>query len=330
MHAYGVDEAQIHSVTDNLIWCDLVGRRNHGVERLPILMQRVRKGVINCPCELKFEQLTEPMARLDGDNGFGHHVSAAAIDRAVELAREHGVGIVGVRGSNFFGAGAYYVNRAAERGMISLALSNSFPKVAAIGGFKTALGTNPFAFGAPRRDGRALMVDMSTAALAGSTIRELIKSGGDLPAGSAIDADGQTIIDPAKVSQGTLLPAAGPKGFGLAIMVEMLSSVLTGAGMSHQLGSMYNNLEEGGHNGQFFMAIDVKRWMSEDEYYGRFETLAAMILASGPDGKVRLPGDSRWACYNDNIVNGIVLEPATRKAIEILARECELAVPWQI
>lgn len=324
----GVDEAQAETVTDNLVWCDMAGRSNHGVERLPILVKRVTAGAISCPCSPRFEPHSPTMETLHAGNGFGHHAGRLAIDRACDLADQAGVGIVGVTDSNFFGAGAYYVNRAAERGMTSLALSNSFPKVAASGGIRPVLGTNPLAFGAPRRDGRALMVDMSTAAVAGSTIREKIARGEALEPGIAIDDEGRPILDPAAVAQGTLLPAAGAKGFGLAILVEVLSAVLTGAGVAQEVGSMYRDFGSGGRNGHFFLAIDVQRWLPLDDYFARMEMLAAMLTASGSEGAVRLPGDERWRQFEDSLANGVPLEDQTREQLEQLATRFGVETPW--
>ena len=202
LRASGVDTAQVETVTDNLIWCDMVGRRNHGVERLPILLEHVAAKTIRCPSAPKFEALSETLQRLDADQAFGHHAGRLATDRACELAKDQGIGVVGVTNSNFFGAGAYYTHLAAEQGMVSLVLSNSFPKVAAPGGVQAFLGTNPFAFGAPKRDGRALLVDMSTGSVAGATVREKAAKGEQFPDGVAIDAEGQPIHDPNQVLQG--------------------------------------------------------------------------------------------------------------------------------
>ena len=326
--ASGVDAVQARTVTENLIWCDMVGRRNHGVERLPILLKRVAKGLIKCPCKPEFETVSPSMARLQADQAFGHHAGAVATDKACDLAREHGMGAVGVTNSNFFGAGAYYANLAAQRGMISLVLSNSFPKVAAPGGLRSVLGTNPFAFGAPRRNGQALLVDMSTASVAGSTVREKMAKGERFPEGIAIDAAGEPITDPAQVMAGTLLTAAGAKGYGLALLVEILSGVLTGAGITHQVASMYKDFDQSGQNGHFILALDVSRWMAMDEYFTRTDFLMQALSESGEDGSVRMPGDSRWAHYRDSLDNGIQLETSTLASLEQLASERNVELPW--
>lgn len=326
--AAGVDQAQAQTVTENLIWCDMVARRNHGVERLPILLEHVAAGTIKCPSTPTFQNLSPAMQKMDADQSFGHHAARLAIDRACDLAEQQGVGIVGVMNSNFFGAGAYYSKLAAERKMISLVLSNSFPKVAAPGGLRAALGTNPFAFGAPRANGHSVLVDMSTAAVAGSTVREKADKGEHFEESVAIDTNGAPIFDPNLVLGGTLLPAAGAKGFGIALLVEILSATLTGAAMSHQVGSMYKNFERSGENGHFFMAIDITRWMPIEHFYERMETLAQIIFASGSDNNIRLAGERRWQNYDESLSLGVELEPKTQIALADLADKHGVVLPW--
>ncbi len=328
MQTKGVDEAQISTVVPNLIWCELAGRSNFGIERLPIHLKRAGLGLIKCPCSPQFEQLSPSVARLDGDSGFGHYASALAMDRAIQLARDTGVGIVGVRNSNFFGAGAYYVKQAADDGMIALAMSNSFPKVAPYGGIKAVLGTNPFAFGAPRRNGDHLLFDMATSGLAGSTVREHIARNKPLPEGLAVDALGQPITDARKVNEGALLPFGGAKGYGLSLLVEILAGVLTGAGVADGVGSMYQDFTRSGDNGHFVMALDVSRWMSMDEYHARFDGLAMALKASGD--KVLLPGEMRWQTYRDNLANGIAIDPIIAKSVGGFALDAGIKPPFAV
>jgi len=328
MRACGVDEEQIRTVSDNLIWCELVGRANFGVQRIPIHMERVKRGVLSCPCRLEFHTMAPSIELLDGGGGFGHHVSWHGMERAVALARSHGLGIVGVRNSNFFGAGAYYAQQAASAGMIGFALSNSFPKVTAHGGFAPALGTNPFAFAAPRRDGRSFLLDMATSSLAGSTVRERMQTGQSLAPGMAADASGKPITDPGSVAAGALLPFGGAKGYGLALLVEILSAVITGAGISHGVASMYKNFAESGHNGHFLMAIDIARWLPAPVYFDRFDRLVQSVKASGLEQEVLMPGEARWSAYDDNSINGIAVGAETKQALSELAEPFGLRAPW--
>ena len=326
--AAGVDSEQTETVAENLNWNDLVGRLNHGVLRLPIYVKRVRAGVLKCPCHPSFKRLTDNSEVLDGDAGFGQHVAQIGMRRAIELARTTGLGAVGVRNSNHLGTGAYFVNLAAEAGMLALATSNSVPKVAAFNGVQPVFGTNPIAFGSPRRNGRSLLVDMSTATSAGSTVGEYQRKGKPLPKGMAIDTHGKPMTDPRRILEGALLPFGGAKGFGLALMAEILCGVLTGAGISHGVKSMYENLEQSGDNGHFFVAIDISRWMPIETFFERLESLVTIIETSGKEGQVRLPGEIRWQHYDHNLVDGIPLEPKVRDQLETLARSLGVSVPW--
>lgn len=324
----GVDPAQAETLAENLAWCDMAGRRNHGIERLPIMLARVTSGGIKSPCEPRFEERGACVAMLDADGGFGHHAARLAMDRACAIASRQGIGAVGVRNSNFYGAGAYYSQLAAQRGMIGIALSNSFPKVAAHGGTRPVLGTNPLSFAAPRDDHRSIIVDMSTAALAGSTVREAMAKGTSLAPGLAIDATGAPVVDPASAAAATLLPAAGAKGFGLAIMVEILSGILTGAGVGGEVRSMYHDLENQGGNGHFMLAIDIGWWMPLDRFGARMEALRNWLIPpDAPDGP-RLPGDARWREIARSQSDGVLVEDHTLGAIQKLAEELGLQLAW--
>ena len=289
-----------------MVWCESIGRHNFGIERIAIHLKRLQAGVLNGMAVPRMEHLTGSLGRLDGDGGFGYAAAEIAMREAIAMARGSGIGAVGVKNSNFFGAGAYYVNMAAEAGMIGLALSNSFPKVAAHGGVKPVLGTNPFAFGAPRANGGHLLFDMATSALAGSTVREHIAAQKPLPEGLAIDGDGKPITDPAKVNDGALLPFGGAKGFGLSLLVEVLAGVITGAGVGDGVASMYTDFTRNGGNGHFMLALDISRFMPLDDYHARFEGLVAMLKASG--GHVLLPGEVRWENWRDAVANGVEVD----------------------
>ena len=313
------DPAEASLVARNLIWNDLAERKNHGCERLPILCKKVRDGVIRSPARMQFVQSGPSAGALDAANGFGQIAGQRAMEYAIALARTSGVAAVSVSRSNFFGTGAAFLADAVKADMIAMVMSNSFAKVAAHGALKPVLGTNPIAFGAPRRGGHALLVDMSTASLAGSTLRAHQRRGMDLPAGLVIDASGNSITDPDLALKGTLLPVGGAKGYGLALCVEVLAGVLSGSGMARQVGSLYAASAQPGNSGHFVLVLDIKYWMPLEEYYDRFEALAEMIAASDPDGKVRLPGEARWDAIERNTHDGIRFEPETALVLNELA-----------
>ncbi|MBL4697896.1 MAG: Ldh family oxidoreductase [Phycisphaerales bacterium] len=326
--ASGVDGEQCEAVALNIVWSELVERTNYGVLRIPALINCLENGVVNPQCQPRFENISTSCMRLDADNGFGHFAGEIGMNKAVEMARETGIGIVGVKNSNFFGTGAYFVDLAAKAGMVSLAMSNSFPKVVAYGGTKAVLGTNPFAFGAPRQNGDNLMVDFATSALAGSTVREYVSKGKLLPEGLATLPNGDALTDPARISEGSLTPFGGAKGYGISLMVEILAGILTGAGFSHSVKSMYSNVDGNSDSGHCLIAIDVEKWMSMAEFFQRFEALIVLLKASGTADEVLLPGEVRWRNYRENLVTGISIPMVIVKALDELSDKFDVSAPW--
>lgn len=324
--AAGADREQAAGVAEVLVWSDAVGRPNQGVWRLPILCKRLSAGLFSCPCKLQTDDRSPAIAMINGDNGIGHYVGRVAADAAIERAKQNGVAVVGVSNSNFLGALGYYVQRIAARGMLALLFNNSFPKMAAHGGTKPVLGTNPLAFAAPRRNGESIIVDLATAASAGSDITKAAELGQSLPVGIAIDRMGQPITDPSKVNQGALLPVGGAKGFALGLVVEILAGVVSGAGISHTVHSMYSDFENAGNSGHFFIAFNIDTLMPLDTYFDRMEFLVDAVRDC--EG-VMLPGEARWRAQAETAAaGGVTLDEQTTAALEKLAKAINVALPW--
>lgn len=324
--AAGADEVQASGVAEVLVWSNTVGRPNQGVWRLPILCKRLSARLFRCPCRPRIDDRAPAVALIDGDNGMGHFVGRVAVDAAIERAARHGVAIVGVSNSNFLGPLGYYVDRIARRGMLGMLFSNSFPKVAPHGGTRPVLGTNPLAFAAPRRNGEGIVVDLATAASAGSDITKAAELGQPLPAGTAIDREGRPITDPSKVNEGALLPFGGAKGYGLGLVVEILAGVATGAGISHGVHSMYSDFENSGNSGHLFVAIDIGTLMPLETFYERMEFLIGAIRDC--EG-VLFPGEARWrALAQTAAAGGITLDAQSITALTKLGQNLNVRPPW--
>lgn len=326
--AFGISTAQAASIAQNMVWSELVGRNNFGVIRVPVHLKRIENGVLNPKPDPSYYQSASGTGVLDGDNGFGYFVGEIAMAEAIKLATENGIGMVAVNNSNFFGTGAYFVNLAAMKGMLSLVLSNSFPKVVPHGGLSSALGTNPFAFGAPRAEGHNLLVDFATSSLAGSTVREYLDQGKQLPEGLAIRTDGQPETDPAKIGDASLMPFGGAKGYGLSLMVEILSGVLSGAGFSKTVKSTYANFNEKSDSGHCMIAIDIEKFMPRSEFFDRFETLIGILKSSNPINEVLLPGEVRWRNYEHNCKNGVTIPGKLAAELMAISENYKVSCPW--
>jgi LDH2 family malate/lactate/ureidoglycolate dehydrogenase len=327
----GVDAQEALIIAKIFIWFDLIGRYTQGVGRLHAYLKRVRHGLIKSPCHPEFVQKSETIFIVNGNDGFGHYLGHIAMSKAIEIANIYGIGMVGVHQSNHFGAGAYYVQMAAEDYKMGLAFSNAVPKVAPYGGITATLGTNPFAFGAPTRNGQSILVDLSTGASSGSMIMKAEKEGKNISEGILIDGNGDAIVDPRYADQGVILPFGGAKGFCLGLMVEILSGVITSSGISHEIASMHKNFERSTNVGNLFLAIDIAKMMHSENYFDRMDALIGFIKNAkkrkGVD-EILMPGETRWRNYKRQLTEGIRLELNTIASLNTLAKELNVPLPW--
>jgi LDH2 family malate/lactate/ureidoglycolate dehydrogenase len=281
---------------------------------------------------MRWQRTAPSTGTLDARHGFGQLAGRLAMEHAIELACDTGAGVVTVKDSNHFGAAGYYAAQAGERGLLGFAYSNSMPKVAPHGGRHRLLGTNPFAFSCPRRNGPPLVIDLATGASAGSLVSHASRLGKPLPEGIALDSAGNPTTNAGDVDQGgALLPAAGAKGYCLGLLVEVLSGVLTGAAVAPHVGSLFRDMHRHTRCGHLCVAIDIARFMSPDEFTDRLEGLLTALEAVAPrEGfdAVRIPGDTRVRCADERLRSGFSLPDYLVKALTDLARELHVATPW--
>ncbi len=299
----GASSEDATELTSILSWADQVGRTEQGVERLPILCKRLESGLMKSPAKMIWENEKGSAAALDAGDGIGHVAAQMATKKAITLAQEGGVSAVTVKNSNYFGAAGYYSWLAAKEGMVGVVMSNSFPKVAAYSGLNSVLGTNPFSFAAPVANNHPIILDMATAAVAGSEIRRRKNKGLPLDPGMAIDKEGNPLLDPNKFKEGTALPFGGARGFGIMILVEMLSGVLSGGAISKEVRSMYSDWERAGKSTHFILALNPEHFLPAGDFKERMQRLCNYLWDSGEE--VRVPGQMRWDFYKKTQKEGI-------------------------
>jgi len=330
--AAGVPQPEAEVLIDALAWCDLRGQQTQGFYLLPVLLKRLRVGTLCSPADMEWRQTGPSTGTIDARNGFGQVAGRFAMDHAIQLARETGTGVVAVRNSNHFGAAGHYAARAAEQGLLGFSYSNSMPKVAPHGGRYRLLGTNPFAFSCPRRNGSPMTIDLATGASAGSLVSHARRTGQRLPDGIALDGAGNPTTDPNEVDKnGSLLPAAGAKGYCLGLLVEILSGVLTGAAVAPNVGSLFRDLNRQTRCGHLLVAIDIARFLPLEEFTERLDGLLTALAAVAPrEGfdAVRIPGDARLQCAELQAQGGIPLPDYLVTALADTARELGVAAPW--
>ena len=264
-------------VADCLVQADLRGIDSHGIMRLPVYLERVRRGVINPRPKIGVKRVTPVAAGVDGDNGFGFVVATRAMAEAIEIARAFGLGMAAARRSNHFGMAASYLLQAIEAGFIGFAFTNASPTMPPWGGREPLLGTSPLSVGAPGGRLVPFVLDMATSVAARGKIRKALRRGEKIPEGQALDAEGRPTTDPAAALQGVVLPLGGPKGSGIAMMMDIFCGVLSGAAYAGGVGSQYENFERPQDVGHFFLAMRPDLFISLDEYRTRMDTLVERI-----------------------------------------------------
>ena len=303
------------------MWTSLRGTDSHGVARLPVYVERLRAGAINPRPRPSVERRDGAVALVDGDQGPGQVAALHATDVSIELAREYGVGVVTVRRSAHFGAAAYYAIRAAEQGLVAMAMTNTEPLVIPHGGAEPALGTNPICLAAPAGDG-IFNFDMATSQVAMNRVWNARDEGRPIPEGWGVDAQGRSTTDAAAVVAG--MPLGGYKGYGLALVVEVLSGVLAGSGVRHDVGKLYDDVHKPLDTGHFHLAIDPERTVGRERFAavlaGLLGDLRAIPPAPGSD-EVLVPGDPEDRARAERERSGIPIEPGLWRTLRELGAE---------
>ncbi len=284
-----------HIAAHVLVDADLTGRHTHGVSRLPVYITRIERGFIARQPKFHWESLEQPsIVRLDGGNGLGPVVAWHAIEHAIAIAEDYGFAIVSVSHSNHCGAMSTYCAEAAHHGMISLALTNSPPGIPPWGGREAYFGTNPIAWGFPRgKNYPPLVIDLATSVVARGNIIQAARLDQPIPFGWAIDKDGNPTTDAHAALDGAVLPMGGAKGYALALVVEVLTGVLSGAGIGPAVKSPYTDISGPSNVGHFFMVFNPEAILPSGLFLDRLLMMEEEIRNVPPitDKSVALPGD---------------------------------------
>ncbi|HWB49544.1 MAG TPA: Ldh family oxidoreductase [Stellaceae bacterium] len=291
LHAAGTSRQVAAIVAAALVRADLDGIASHGVLRLPYYAEHVARGRVDGTAAPTTRRLAAGTAQVDARHGFAFPAIKAARQVAAELASATGIACVGITRSHHAGALGHAVEDLAENGLIALMTANSGPVLPGPGGKRPLLGTNPIAFGFPRREAPPLVIDMSVSIVARGSLAAAAARGERIPEGWALGPDGDPTTDPAVAMNGTLLAIGGAKGSALALALELLASAASGAAFSHQNTSYFQLDGPRFSGGQFILAIDPRR-IGDDDFASRAEALCGAVLA---EEGVRLPGDRRLA-----------------------------------
>ncbi len=294
----GVNFADATEAADALVTTDTFGVMTHGTKNLNQYIQKMQAGGLNPHAEPTIDREGMSWAILNGNKALGMVSGCRAMRLAIQKARETGIAYVGVHNSCHFGAAGYYANLAASEGMIGLSMSNADPVIAVPGGRTKAIGTNPFSFAAPLGDGTSLFLDIALSNVAALKVISAKEKGQPIPDTWLVDENGLPTTDANKFpKEASLQPMAAHKGYGLAVLVELLSSVVTGAGMLSEVVSWNLDLSSTNNVGHAFIAIDVSKMLPYEQFLSRMRQIADELHQSpkavGHD-RIWLPGEMEW------------------------------------
>jgi LDH2 family malate/lactate/ureidoglycolate dehydrogenase len=307
----GVPEADAALLGTALVDADLRGVYSHGCRWVSVYARNIRAGGVNLQPTIRTIRDDGATCLLDGDSGLGHVLAKRAMTMAIERAKEHGVGVVALRNSQHIGALAYYTQMAADAGCIGYTTTNAGIVMVPPGGREKVVGLNPLSWAAPTARPWSFNLDMATSVVAGSKLGMAIERGEKIPFGWAIDPDGNPTDDPKKGLEGGILPLGGPKGYGLSVMLDIMSGVLSGGRFGRGLGMK--------GSAQLFQALDIEHFMSLDEFRSRMEELIQQIkgsaLAPGSKG-IFFPGEIEYNLKQERLANGLPLDAFVRGEIK--------------
>ncbi|WP_175414196.1 Ldh family oxidoreductase [Agrococcus sp. SGAir0287] len=313
-------------VAAGLVDANLRGVDSHGVIRLPAYRARIDAGLVS-PTAVPVVEQRGAVVRIDAAGAQGQLAARAAVEAVDAAATAHGVGTVVVRGSAHFGTAGTYARALAARGKVAMVVSNSEPGVVPFGGREPLLGTNPFAFAAPT-SGEPVSLDMATSTSAMGKVFVARAAGTSIPDTWGVDAEGRPTTDPHAVV--ALLPAGGPKGYGIGFLVEILGGVLSGAAIASGIGSMYDDFSKPQDVGHWMLALDAEAFMPLGELQERMDALVAEAHAIAPapgSDEVLVPGEPEERTRRTRLADGIALPDAT--VDDLVALGERFAVPFE-
>jgi (2R)-3-sulfolactate dehydrogenase (NADP+) len=312
----GASDTMAQATADALAAAEAEGLSSHGMARVPQYAAHLRNGRANGAAVAIIARERGGAVLVDAREGLAFPACRLAVGEAIRRAREYGVAFAGVTNSHHFGVAAWHLQPVAAAAMVGLAFGNSPSAMPAAGGKRALFGTNPIAAVFPRRDGQALVIDLSLSEAARGRIMVAAKADKAIPPGWALDRDGQPTTDAKAALEGSMLPMGGTKGAMLALVVELLVTALTGAALGFEASSFF--VAEGNRPriGQAFLVVDPDALAGRDVYLVRVETLVDAMLA---DAGVRLPGARRAALSRKANAEGIDLPQALADQLRALA-----------
>ena len=292
-----------------LIKAELVGAPSHGLSRLKVYCDRIKKKIINPKPIIKIKKISQSIAHVDGNNSIGFVAADIGIKVAIKNAKKTGIGLVGIKNSGHYGLSGFYVEQAVKKNLIALCFTNAPPAIAPFGAKKSLFGTNPICFGTPTGNKVPFILDTSVSMINRGKIRVAAKLGHKIPLGVALDKYGIPTTNAAKALKGVQLPIAGYRGSGLAWMVDIMSGVLTGANHGGKVKDPFDNFSGPQNVGHLFLVLKPNLFVGKNYMKKIKENIRIIKKLPKIKGvkEILYPGQGAYSRYKRNLKKGIVI-----------------------
>lgn len=328
--AAGLEPVAARSVANALVQADCRGASSHGLIRLPFLVARLIDGGASRRPDIRVLTEASAIAVVDADAALGPIAAEYAMRLASAKAAEAGIGAVAVRNSDFIGTCAHSAMIALEAGHIGMTWTNGHPGMAPWGGRANGIGNNPLAWAVPGGSGAPIVLDIAMSVVAGGKIRHAVKTGSIIPKGWIVDSEGNDTTRPEDFPEGGALLALGHKGYGLAVIGEVLGGALAGAAILGGVSQWFAATGQPTENGHFHLAIDPARFLQRDMFDASInelrETLRRTPRRPGVEAIV-LPGENAAVREARAAASGLALPNEVIAELAALSRRWNVEMP---
>ncbi len=318
-HKLSSEHAEISAKA--IINAEFVGAYGHGLSRLKMYCDRIKKKVINPKPKIKIKKISQSISQIDADNSIGFVSADIAIKRAIKNAKKTGIGLVAVKNSGHFGLSGYYAEQAVKKNLVTMIYTNAPPAVAPYGARKSLFGTNPICFGTPTYSKVPFILDTSISMINRGKIRFASKNNMKLPSGVALDKFGKPTTNANKALKGVQLPIAGFRGSGLAWMVDILSGVLTGGNHAGRVKDPFEDFSGPQNIGHLFITFKTNLFVKDynNRIKDNIKKVKRLPKVKGVK-EIMYPGQNKYKRYKMNLNKEIKISKIIKEELEILKK----------
>lgn len=328
----GMKEIDANITAEVLSETDGYGTHSHGAKNLHNYIRKMRAGGmdLNGACEVINDGPGYTL--INANSSIGMVPAYRAMETAIQKARNNGIACAVVKNASHFGAAGYYANMAAKKDLIGMVFSNVDANMTIPGARGKVMGNNPLAYGIPAGNYPPIFLDIAMSSVASLKVIQARKDGRSIPANWIVDAEGLPTTDPSHYpDEGAMQPMSGHKGYGLALLLEILTGVLSGGSIMSEIPSWLFSMEEKNNVSHMFMAIDISKFMEPVIFNERIEHMIE-YLHSIPKAKgverIYYPGEIEWEHYNSCLKNGLVLPEDLEESLAGLQKETGIKINW--